>query len=62
MARIFVGNLYFGAHEDDVRKLFSQFGEVHDLTMPLDQEGRPRGFALVTMGAGEAAIAVSAQI
>ena len=48
--RIYCGNLSFQATEDDVRELFSQYGEVTDVHMVMDREtGRARGFAFVEM-------------
>lgn len=49
--KMYVGNLPFRASEAEVRDLFSQFGAVTDVHLPMDREmGRPRGFAFVTMG------------
>jgi RNA recognition motif-containing protein len=49
--KMYVGNLPFSASELDVRELFSQYGDVTDIHLPMDREsGRPRGFAFVTMG------------
>ena len=53
--KMYVGNLPFSASELDVRELFSQYGDVTDIYLPMDREsGRPRGFAFVTMGTPEA--------
>ncbi len=47
---MYVGNLPFNATEDDVRTLFSDYGTVTEVYLPMDREsGRPRGFAFVTM-------------
>ena len=47
---MYVGNLPFSATETDLRQLFSDYGTVTDLFLPMDREsGRPRGFAFVTM-------------
>jgi RNA recognition motif-containing protein len=58
--KLFVGNLPFSASEADIRELFSEFGAIVDLHIPLDRDsGRPRGFAFVTLSSrefGEAAI------
>ena len=52
--RIYCGNLSFRATEDDVRELFSQYGEVTDVHLVIDREtGRSRGFAFVEFAAGE---------
>ena len=48
--RIYVGNLPYSSTEDEVRELFSQFGEVVSCALPTDREtGRPRGFGFVEM-------------
>ena len=55
--RLYVGNLPFSATEDEVRDMFSEFGEVDSVHLVSDREtGRPRGFGFVEMlsGADEA--------
>ena len=48
--KIFVGNMSFGTDENKLRDLFSQHGEVEEVTIVTDREtGRPRGFAFITM-------------
>lgn len=48
--KMYVGNLPFTATETDLRQLFSDYGTVTDLFLPVDHvSGRPRGFAFVTM-------------
>ena len=48
--RIYVGNLSFQSTESDVNELFSQHGEVSNVTLITDREtGRPRGFGFVEM-------------
>lgn len=52
---MYVGNIPFNTGEDELRALFSDFGQVTDIHMPNDREtGRPRGFAFVTMDSKEA--------
>ena len=52
---MYVGNLPFTAAEDDVRSLFSDYGVVTDIHLPMDRDsGRPRGFAFVTMDSSSA--------
>ncbi len=54
MKSIYVGNLPFSATEDEVRGLFSPFGEVEAVKIITDREtGRPRGFAFVDMAERE---------
>src|ERR1700693_736096 len=59
MTTIYVGNLPFTATEDEVRSLFERYGKVDSVKLINDREtGRPRGFAFVDMGAGEAQNAI----
>lgn len=47
---IYVGNLSFQATEDDLREVFTDYGEVKRISLPIDREtGRKRGFAFVEM-------------
>ena len=47
---IYVGNLSFRATDDDIRELFTEFGEVVSAKVIMDREsGRSRGFAFVEM-------------
>jgi RNA recognition motif-containing protein len=47
---IYIGNLSFQATEDDLREVFSDYGEVSRISLPTDREtGRKRGFAFVEM-------------
>lgn len=61
--KLYVGNLPFSATEDGVRELFSQYGEVHSVSIITDREtGRPRGFGFVEMeNAAEAIGALNGQ-
>jgi len=46
--KLFVGNLPFSATEDQLRDIFSQFGEIVDLKLIVDRmTGRSKGFAFV---------------
>lgn len=52
--KLYVGNLSFGATEQDLNNLFGSYGEVTDLFIPTDRDsGRPRGFAFVTMDSSD---------
>jgi len=47
---IYVGNLSFQATEEDIKEIFSEYGEVVRVSLPTDREtGRKRGFAFVEM-------------
>src|SRR5436190_19300899 len=58
-SNIYVGNLSFDTTSDDLREMFSEFGEVTKAQVTTDREtGRSRGFGFVEMSSGgEAAIA-----
>ncbi len=52
--KLYVGNLNFDASEDQVRELFSSFGEVQEVKIVMDRfSGRSRGFAFVRMATAE---------
>jgi cold-inducible RNA-binding protein len=47
---LYVGNLAYGATEEQLRELFEQFGGVDTINVISDREtGRSRGFAFVKM-------------
>ena len=54
--KLYVGNLPFGISEDDLRKLFSEAGEVQSIKIVTDSySGQSRGFGFVEMASKEAA-------
>ncbi len=58
---IYVGNIAFSTSEDDIRNLFSQYGEVNSVKFISDREtGRFRGFGFVEMDDDAAREAVQA--
>ncbi|MDZ8187384.1 MAG: RNA-binding protein [Nostoc sp. ChiSLP02] len=47
---IYVGNLSYEVKEDDLRQVFSEYGTVQEVQLPIDREtGRVRGFGFVKM-------------
>ena len=61
MKRIYVGNLSFSWGEEEVRGLFSEYGEVYKVDLINDRAtGRPRGFGFVEMDADSADAAIEA--
>jgi len=53
---MYVSNLSFHTGEDELRKLFEEFGSVSSAKVITDREtGRSRGFGFVEMGADEEA-------
>ena len=54
--KLYVGNLPFGASEEDLRKLFSEAGAVQSIKIVTDSySGRSRGFGFVEMTSQEEA-------
>jgi len=50
MKNIYVGNLDFGATEEQIQELFEQYGTVDRVTLIRDRDtGQPRGFGFVEM-------------
>jgi cold-inducible RNA-binding protein len=48
--KLYVGNIPFGASEDDLKKFFSEAGEVQSVKIVTNAySGRPRGFGFVEM-------------
>ena len=61
MTSIYVGNLPFSASEDEVRAMFSPYGNVESVKLITDREtGRPRGFGFVEMAPSDANNAIQA--
>jgi len=47
--KLYIGNLSFRTHEEDLRKEFERFGRIEDIYLPSDRDtGRPRGFGFIT--------------
>ena len=46
-ARVYVGNIDYETRFRDLLKMFGRFGPIKDTYMPLDNEGRNKGFAFV---------------
>ena len=47
-SKLYVGNLSYNVAEDELRELFSQAGELKDVTLVVDRDTRrPKGFGFV---------------
>ncbi len=58
---LYVGNLPWSATEEEVRDLFSQYGDVSSVKLVSDREtGRARGFGFVEMASEGVQAAVEA--
>lgn len=52
---IYVGNLHYGADEEDLRGIFEEYGEVKSVKLIMDKfTGKSKGFAFVEMETSEA--------
>lgn len=47
--KLYVGNISFQSTEDDLFELFGECGDVGEVTLVKDEDGRNRGFGFVTM-------------
>jgi RNA recognition motif-containing protein len=47
-SKLYVGNLSYNVAEDELRELFSQAGEIKEVTLIMDRDTRrPKGFGFV---------------
>jgi cold-inducible RNA-binding protein len=59
--RLFAGNLPWSIDDDELRNLFSAYGEIADCKIIMDREtGRSRGFGFVEMDESAAQAAIEA--
>ncbi|BAZ40085.1 RNP-1 like RNA-binding protein [Calothrix sp. NIES-4101] len=51
---VYIGNLSYEVREDDLRQVFSEYGTVKSVQLPVDREtGRMRGFGFVEMSSDD---------
>ncbi|MCZ7591747.1 MAG: RNA-binding protein [Kiritimatiellae bacterium] len=63
MTSIYIGNLAFGAREEDLRASFEKFGEVASVRIAANRiTGRALGFAFLEMPDGDAARRATKQL
>ena len=48
-SKLYIGNISFDCHEDDIHTIFSEVGDVGDVSLVRDETGKIRGFGFVTM-------------
>lgn len=48
-SKLYVGNISFECEEDDIFQIFSEVGNVGDVSLVRDDSGKNRGFGFVTM-------------
>ncbi|CAM3377819.1 RNA recognition motif domain-containing protein [Helicobacter labetoulli] len=59
MKTLYVGNLVYAVTRDELKELFSQFGEVFSVKLINDREsGKPKGFGFVEMEDADALKAI----
>lgn len=46
--KLFVGNISWGATKEGIEELFSQYGQVEEVILIKDEQGRLKGFGFVT--------------
>lgn len=47
--KLYVGNFPYTVSEDELRGIFSPYGDIDELAMIMDRDtGRPKGFAFIT--------------
>jgi nucleolin len=51
--KIYIGNLPYGVSEDDIKEYISEHGEVANVFLARDNDGKDRGFGFVTMASEE---------
>lgn len=52
--KLYVGNLSYNTHDEDLREAFSKIGEVLSVTLITDQAtGRSKGFGFIEMASDE---------
>jgi multiple RNA-binding domain-containing protein 1 len=62
-ARLYVRNLSYSATEDELTELFSKYGQVSEVHLPIDSASKqPKGFAFVTFKDPKAAIVALNQL
>lgn len=44
---MFVGNLAFSTRDDSLRRAFEKFGEITNIKVAIDRDGRSKGFGFV---------------
>lgn len=47
--KLYVGNIAFASNEEEIYEMFSEIGQVGDVSLVRDEMGRNRGFGFVTM-------------
>ncbi len=60
--KLYVGNFPYSVDENELRQIFSSYGEIKDIALITDRAtGRSKGFAFITFGTQSAAEAALEQ-
>lgn len=63
MTKLYIGNLPYGATEDDLKQSFGEFGVVLSVSIITDRDsGRSKGFGFVEMANDEEAMKAIAEL
>jgi len=55
--KVFIGNIKFSTSKETLTEVFSQYGEVTDVSIPIYHDTRrPKGFAFITFSTTQAAL------
>ena len=57
-----IRNLSFKATEDDIRKTFSQFGNIVNINLPKNEKGQLKGFAFISFDSVGASLKAIKQV
>jgi len=55
MSTLFVGNVGFKTSESGLREFFADCGDIIDVRIAMNEDGRPRGFAHIQFESEDAA-------
>ena len=46
--KLFVGNINWNASSEDLQNIFSEYGELEEVVLVKDEQGRSKGFGFIT--------------
>ena len=60
--KLFVGNINWSASKEDLENIFSEYGELEEVVLIKDENGRSKGFGFVEMDSEDGAQAAVSQM